>query len=144
MVVNIMTNNGHMLVDLDAYLPAPATKVRKLFTLMRDGLFRQDRLAVRTYLRDRVRSSNASGEVLKNRQAELEKYIRKLDQDYESIVRQRKEARRQLTSVKGQIRETGKVTASGASWLRMFDEICMGADLYMKDLMETGNPVDEF
>lgn len=139
MEVEILTINGHVLVELDAYLPASVSKVRKLFRLMRSGLTRQDKLAVRAYLRERIQNSNASEKELKSRRTELEAELTKLDLAYMELVQQRKETRGELTSVKGQIREIGKVTDSGPSWLRMFDEICMGADRRMEDLSEEEN-----
>ena len=41
MEVTIRTDNGHLQVNLEEFLPAPAAKMRKLFMLMRNGLARQ-------------------------------------------------------------------------------------------------------
>ena len=57
MIVNIMTGNGHMNVDLDKFLPTTIPRIRKLFLMMREGTMKDDLDRVSGYLENRAKAA---------------------------------------------------------------------------------------
>lgn len=126
MQVNIMTDHGHMRVDLDRFFPATKDKVRKLFTLMRNGLLHQEQEVVRDYLKQLQRQASATKAFSQGEVDGLALQRERLDTEYQSVLRKRAELRKKTAEAKERLRKAERMERSVPGWLRMFDDICGG------------------
>lgn len=124
MQVNIMTDHGHMRVDLDRFFPATKDKVRKLFTLMRNGLLHQEQEVVRDYLKQLQRQASATKAFSQGEVDGLALQRERLDTEYQSVLRKRAELRKKTAEAKERLRKAERMERSVPGWLRMFDDIC--------------------
>lgn len=124
MRVNIMTDHGHMCVDLDRFFPVAKDKVRKLFVLMRDSLTCQEREAVRDYLELLQQQASAAKAFSQGEVDGLALQWERLDMEYQSILRKRTELRKKVAETKERLRKADRMERSIPGWLQLFDDIC--------------------
>lgn len=124
MIVNIMTGNGHMNVDLDKFLPTTIPRIRKLFLLMREGTMKNDLDRVSGYLENRA---EAAAEDLVEKTEELrreEERLAKMEQELVRLRSLRDAEKKRITALKREIGSDRKVVDQAPVWRKEFEYIC--------------------
>ena len=112
MIVNIMTGNGHMNVDLDKFLPTTIPRIRKLFLMMREGTMKDDLDRVSGYLENRA---EAAAEDLVGKTEELRREEERLAKMAE---------KKRITEMKREMSNDRKVVDQAPVWRKEFEYIC--------------------
>lgn len=124
MIVNIMTGNGHMNVDLDKFLPTTIPRIRKLFLMMREGTMKDDLDRVSGYLENRAK---AAAEDLVEKTEELrreEEGLAKMEQELVRLRSLRDAEKKRITALKREIGGDRKVVDQAPVWRKEFEYIC--------------------
>ena len=124
MIVNIMTGNGHMNVDLDKFLPTTIPRIRKLFLMMREGTMKDDLDRVSGYLENRA---EAAAEDLVEKTEELrreEERLAKMEQELVRLRSLRDAEKKRITALKREIGGDRKVVDQAPVWRKEFEYIC--------------------
>ena len=124
MIVNIMTGNGHMNVDLDKFLPTTIPRIRKLFLMMREGTMKDDLDRVSGYLENRAK---AAAEDLVGKTEELrreEERLAKMEQELVRLRSLRDAEKKRITALKREIGGDRKVVDQAPVWRKEFEYIC--------------------
>lgn len=124
MIVNIMTGNGHMNVDLDKFLPTTIPRIRKLFLMMREGTMKDDLDRVSGYLENRAK---AAAEDLVEKTEELrreEEGLAKMEQELVRLRSLRDAEKKRITALKREIGGDRKVVDQALVWRKEFEYIC--------------------
>ena len=124
MIVNIMTGNGHMNVDLDKFLPTTIPRIRKLFLMMREGTMKDDLDRVSGYLENRAK---AAAEDLVGKTEELrreEERLAKMEQELVRLRELRNAEKKRITEKKREMSNDRKVVDQAPVWRKEFEYIC--------------------
>lgn len=124
MIVNIMTGNGHMNVDLDKFLPTTIPRIRKLFLMMREGTMKDDLDRVSGYLENRAK---AAAEDLVEKTEELrreEEGLAKMEQELVRLRSLRDAEKKRITEMKREMSNDRKVVDQAPVWRKEFEYIC--------------------
>ena len=124
MIVNIMTGNGHMNVDLDKFLPTTIPRIRKLFLMMREGTMKDDLDRVSGYLENRAK---AAAEDLVGKTEELrreEERLEKMEQELVRLRELRNAEKKRITEMKREMSNDRKVVDQAPVWRKEFEYIC--------------------
>lgn len=124
MIVNIMTRNGHMNVDLDKFLPTTIPRIRKLFLMMREGTMKDDLDRVSGYLENRA---EAAAEDLVEKTEELrreEERLAKMEQELVRLRSLRDAEKKRITEMKREMSNDRKVVDQAPVWRKEFEYIC--------------------
>ena len=124
MIVNIMTGNGHMNVDLDKFLPTTIPRIRKLFLMMREGTMKDDLDRVSGYLENRAK---AAAEDLVGKTEELrreEERLAKMEQELVRLRELRNAEKKRITEMKREMGNDRKVVDQAPVWRKEFEYIC--------------------
>lgn len=124
MIVNIMTGNGHMNVDLDKFLPTTIPRIRKLFLMMREGTMKDDLDRVSGYLENRAK---AAAEDLVEKTEELrreEERLAKMEQELVRLRSLRDAEKKRITEMKREMSNDRKVVDQAPVWRKEFEYIC--------------------
>ncbi len=124
MIVNIMTGNGHMNVDLDKFLPTTIPRIRKLFLMMREGTMKDDLDRVSGYLENRAK---AAAEDLVGKTEELrreEERLAKMEQELVRLRSLRDAEKKRITEMKREMSNDRKVVDQAPVWRKEFEYIC--------------------
>ncbi|HJA31766.1 MAG TPA: hypothetical protein H9956_08980 [Candidatus Eisenbergiella pullicola] len=124
MIVNIMTGNGHMNVDLDKFLPTTIPRIRKLFLMMREGTMKDDLDRVSGYLENRAK---AAAEDLVGKTEELrreEERLAKMEQELVRLRELRNAEKKRITEMKREMSNDRKVVDQAPVWRKEFEYIC--------------------
>lgn len=124
MIVNIMTGNGHMNVDLDKFLPTTIPRIRKLFLLMREGTMKNDLDRVSGYLENRAKTA---AEDLMEKTEELrreEERLAKMEQELVRLRGLRDAEKKRITEMKREMSNDRKVVDQAPVWRKEFEYIC--------------------
>lgn len=124
MIVNIMTGNGHMNVDLDKFLPTTIPRIRKLFLMMREGTMKDDLDRVSGYLENRAK---AAAEDLVEKTEELrreEERLAKMEQELVRLRELRNAEKKRITEMKREMSNDRKVVDQAPVWRKEFEYIC--------------------
>lgn len=124
MIVNIMTGNGHMNVDLDKFLPTTIPRIRKLFLMMREGTIKDDLDRVSGYLENRAK---AAAEDLVEKTEELrreEERLAKMEQELVRLRSLRNAEKKRITEMKREMSNDRKVVDQAPVWRKEFEYIC--------------------
>ena len=124
MIVNIMTGNGHMNVDLDKFLPTTIPRIRKLFLMMREGTMKDDLDRVSGYLENRAKTA---AEDLMEKTEELrreEERLAKMEQELVRLRGLRDAEKKRITEMKREMSNDRKVVDQAPVWRKEFEYIC--------------------
>ena len=124
MIVNIMTGNGHMNVDLDKFLPTTIPRIRKLFLMMREGTMKDDLDRVSGYLENRAK---AAAEDLVENTEEMrreEERLAKMEQELVRLRELRNAEKKRITEMKREMSNDRKVVDQAPVWRKEFEYIC--------------------
>ena len=124
MIVNIMTGNGRMNVDLDKFLPTTIPRIRKLFLMMREGTMKDDLDRVSGYLENRAK---AAAEDLVGKTEELrreEERLAKMEQELVRLRELRNAEKKRITEMKREMSNDRKVVDQAPVWRKEFEYIC--------------------
>ena len=124
MIVNIMTGNGHMNVDLDKFLHTTIPRIRKLFLMMREGTMKDDLDRVSGYLENRAK---AAAEDLVGKTEELrreEERLAKMEQELVRLRELRNAEKKRITEMKREMSNDRKVVDQAPVWRKEFEYIC--------------------
>lgn len=124
MIVNIMTGNGHMNVDLDKFLPTTIPRIRKLFLLIREGAAKEDMDRIPGYLEGRAKTA---AEDLAEKAVELrreEERLATLEQELTRLRELRDAGKKRITTLKREMSSDKRVVDQAPIWGKEFEYIC--------------------
>ena len=117
MIVNIMTGNGHMNVDLDKFLPTTIPRIRK-------GAAKEDMDRIPGYLEGRAKTA---AEDLAEKAVELrreEERLAALEQELTRLRELRDAEKKRITALKREMSSDKRVLDQAPIWGKEFEYMC--------------------
>lgn len=126
MRVTIATDHGYMDVNLESFFPTSLVRIRKLFGLMRTGLRRKDKEAVRAWLVARGDAASGLKQDVAEQKADLQEYADRLTSQMDVLKKQLDVTNGRIREMKEKEKTAEAVARMSPRWIKEFDYICGG------------------